>query len=718
MFKYLSFKILLTNYGKMATISIGGKSMGYRLGVDIGGAFTDLVGYNDETGELLWVKGETTPKNPAEGVLNTVRKSTLNMSKVDMVLHGQTLVINSIITRSGAKVGLLTTKGHRDVLILQRANRRDIYNFRYKKPEPFVPRGLTVEVRERIGGDGSIIESLHSEDVRKGLEKLLKEGVESICVSFLNSYANPVHEIEAKKILQEELEKRGLEIPITTSHEITREWYEYERTNTAVLNAFVKPKMKAYLNTLEKEIAGMGFEGTFYSMLSNGGVASFNFLKEYPIYAVESGPIAGVIGGIAIAELIGEKNVIVLDGGSTTTKASLVENLTPKVHSEYHVGRDRFNPGYPVKVPVIEIEEVGNGGTSIAWIDAVGNLRVGPQAMGADPGPACYGKGGDQPTVTDAYVINGLINPNYLLGGEMKIYRDLAVKVVKEKIADHFNMSVEEAAEGIIKIANENAANAIRIISVQKGYDPREFTLIAHGGSGPMFAPFIAQDLEINKIVIPAIPPGVFSAWGMLLTDIRHDALITHVVEVNSENLKLINELFSNADGRLFEIFEKEEGIPKEEVTIFHYADMRYKGQEHTVKVPVKTGELTEGDVPNLIERFHQYHERSYDFRLSESPVQIVNFHSVGMVKVKRPKIYENIVDKYSVEEAIKEDRKVFINGDYATLPVFDRQKIPTSVKIDGSAILEDPTSTVLILDFQEFVKDKYGNIMISTKRR
>lgn len=690
--------------------------MAYRLGVDIGGAFTDLVGYDDETGDFIWVKGETTPKNPAEGVLNTIRKSKLDMSKVSVVLHGQTLVINSIVTRTGAKVGLFITKGHRDILILQRANRRDIYNFRYKKPEPFVPRYLTVEVEERISGDGSIIKPLNTDDVKKALKNLLKEGVESICVSFLNSYVNPVHEIKAKKIIQEELKDKGLDIPITASHEITREWYEYERTNTAVLNAFVKPRMRNYLNLLEKEIKSMGFKGQFYSMLSNGGVASFDFVKEYPIYTVESGPVAGIVGGIAIAELIGEKNVIVLDGGSTTTKASLVENLTPKVHSEYYIGRDRFNSGYPVKVPVIEIEEVGNGGTSIAWIDAVGNLRVGPRAMGADPGPACYGRGGDQPTVTDAYVINGLINPNYLLGGEMKIYRDLAVKIVKENIADHFSVSVQEAAEGIIKIANENAANAIRIISVQKGYDPRDFTLIAHGGSGPMFAPFIAKDLEINKIVIPAIPPGVFSAWGMLLTDIRHDALITHVVEVNSKNLKLINELFSSTDEKLLQVFEKEERIPKEEVIIFHYADMRYKGQEHTVKVPVKTDELTEDDISNFIERFHQYHERAYAFRLPGSPVQIVNFHSVGIVKVKRPTIHENVIDRYNVEEAIKEDRKVFINGDYITLPVFDRQKIPSGVKIEGPAILEDPTSTVLVLDFQGFVKDKYGNIIISRR--
>ena len=612
----------------------------------------------------------------------------------------------------------MITWGHRDILILQRANRRDIYNFRYKKPEPFVPRYLTLEVRERIAGNGTVLEPLHPEDVRKAIEKFLEEGVESICISFLNSYANPVHEIEAKKIIEEELQKRGVDgIPITMSHEITREWGEYERTNTAVLNAFVKPKMRKYLTTLENEITKMGFRGSFFSMLSNGGMASFGFVKDYPIYAVESGPIAGVIGGIAIAELLNERNIIVLDGGSTTTKASLVESLTPKVHSEYYVGRDKFNPGYPVKVPVIEIEEVGNGGTSIAWIDDIGNLRVGPQAMGADPGPACYGKGGDQPTVTDAYVINGLINPNHLLGGEMKIYRDLAVEVVKEKIADYYNITVEEAAEGIIKIANENAANAIRIISVQKGYDPRDFSLIAHGGSGPMFAPFIAQELEINKIIIPTIPPGVFSAWGMLLTDIRHDAISTKVIQLSNEAVGEINESFSEVDEKLLKVFEEEEGIARENVNIFHYADMRYKGQEHTVKIPIKTGEITEEDIPLIINRFHEYHERAYSFRLPDSPVEIVNFHGVGIVKVKRPHIHENVNNKYSIEDALKEYRNVFVNGDYLNLPVFDRQKVPTGIKIDGPAILEDPTSTVLVLDNQEFVRDKYGNIIISRRR-
>jgi N-methylhydantoinase A len=684
--------------------------MTYRLGIDIGGAFTDLVAYDEETGDFVWIKVETTPKDLSEGVLNSIRKSNVDLSKVKMIVHGQTLVINSIITKDGAKVGLLTTWGHRDVLELQRANRRDIYNFKYKKPASFVPRHLCLEIRERISGDGSVITPLNFDDVKNAVEKFLQEKVESICISFLNSYANPKHEIDTSNIIKELLKAKEQEIFLTLSHEITREWGEYERTSTAVLNAFVKPRWINYLSKLEKEIKRMNFNGPFFLMLSNGGLSLMNFVKEYPIYTVESGPIAGVMGGIAIAELLNEKNVIVLDGGSTTTKASLIEGLIPKVHSEYYIGRDRFSPGYPVKVPTIEIAEIGNGGTSIAWIDEIGRLRVGPKAMGADPGPACYGKGGNKPTVTDAYVVNRLINPNYLLGGEMKIYRDLAINVIKE-IADHYNVSIEEAAEGIIKIANENAANVIRIISVQKGYDPRDFSLIAHGGSGPMFAPFIAEELEINKIIVPSIPPGVFSAWGMLLTDVKHDIIVTNVTEINDKSLENINKTYIEVDKKLLTIFE-EEDFKMEDVIIYHYADMRYKGQEHTVKVPIKSGEIRAEDISTIIERFHEYHERTYSFRLPNSPVEIVNFHGVGIVKVKRPPLRE-IISKASIEDAVKETRDVFINGKYRSLIVYDKQNIPTNIKIKGPAVIEDPTSTILVLENQEFIKDKYGNIVI-----
>jgi len=686
--------------------------MSWRIGVDIGGAFTDFYAIDPDTGETLWVKGETTPKDPSRGVIDTIKKSNMDLEKAEALIHGQTLVINSVVTKSGARVGLITTYGYRDCIELQRANRRDMYNFRYRKPEPFVPRYLRLEVDERIMSDGTVLKELKREDLEKAVEKFKKEGVESICISFMNSYANPKHEIEAGKIVRE---LTGDTIPITLGHEITREWGEYERTNTAVLNAFVKPKMQKYLTVLENEITKLGFNGSFFAMLSNGGMAPFDFVKEYPIFSIESGPVAGVIGAIALGEIIEEKNIIALDGGSTTTKASLVENLTPKIHSEYHVGRDKFNPGYPVKVPVVDIEEVGNGGTSIAWIDEVGNLRVGPQAMGADPGPACYGKGGTEPTVTDAYVVNGLINPKYLLGGEMKIYRDLAVKVIKEKIANHFGISVEEAAEGIIKIANENAANAIRIISVQKGYDPRDFTLIAHGGSGPMFAPFIAEDLEIRKIVIPTIHPGVFSAWGMLLSDIRHDVISTNVVRLDTQNAEdIINNTYGQLEKRLLEIY-RNEGIDESKVIISRYADMRYKGQEHTVKVPIPAGNI-EGRIDEIINRFHNYHEREYSFKLLDSPVEIVNFHVTGIVKAKKVAIREKINHSTSVEDAIKERRKVFFNGESTVLPVMDRDKLPTGIEIEGPMIVEDPTTTVLVLGTQKLKVDKYGNIIIVRK--
>ncbi|MGC8618607.1 MAG: hydantoinase/oxoprolinase family protein [Thermoplasmata archaeon] len=685
-----------------------------RIGIDIGGAFTDLVGYDEKGNKIVWIKTETTPDDPSRGVIEAIKKSRIDMSKVVTIVgHGQTAVINSIITRNGAKVGLITTEGYRDVLLLQRANRRDIYNFAYKKPAPFVPRYLTMEVKERIRSDGAVMEHLDRKGLENAVRALKNEKVESICVSFINSYVNPIHELEARDIIRNiQKEEWDENVPITLSHEITREWGEYERTNTAVLNAFVKPKMRAYLTKLENEIKEMGFKGQFFAILSNGGIASFDFAKEYPIYSVESGPIAGVIGGISVAELLGEGNIIVIDGGSTTTKASLVENLVQKVNSEYHIGKGRFYPGYPLRVPVTDIEEVGNGGTSIAWVDDIGNLKVGPTAAGAYPGPVCYGRGGKEPTVTDAYVVNGLINPNYLLGGEMKIYRDAAVKAIKRKIADYYNISVEEAADGIIKIANENAANTIRIISVQRGYDPRDFTLVAHGGSGPMFAPFIAQDLEINKIVIPSIPPGVFSAWGMLLTNLRHDLIATNVMTVSERAVESVNETFRDLDEKIVAIFERNEKVPRAEVSILHYADMRYKGQEHAVKVPIEEEVIGPGDLGNIIERFHSYHEREYSFRLQNSQVEITNFHVVGVSKVEKP-VMKELDGGFFSGKIVKEYRKVFLNGMSKELPVYDRRNIRPNTDFEGPAIIEDPTSTVLVLEGQVFSNDNFGNIII-----
>ncbi|GBC70714.1 Acetophenone carboxylase gamma subunit [Candidatus Calditenuaceae archaeon HR02] len=684
--------------------------MVFRIGIDIGGAFTDLVGYNDDTGELIWVKDETTPHDPSIGVLKTISKSGIDFSKVLSIIHGQTLVINTIIERKGAKVGLITTKGFRDVLELQRSNRRDMYNFRYQKPDPIVPRYLRLEVEERVTASGEILKPLKEEDVKKALEKFLREGVESICISFINSYANPTHELRAGEIVQE-----SMDVPVTLGHEITREWREYERTMTAVLNAYVKPKLIKYLTRLEEAFKEKGFKKSPFVMLSNGGVATFDIAKKFPIYTIESGPVAGVIGGVYIAKLLGDSNVIVLDGGSTTTKASLIEGLIPRVHTEYYVERTKTSAGYPVRVPVVDTFEIGNGGTSIAWIDSIGNLRVGPKAAGAYPGPACYGKGGTEPTVTDAYVVNGLINPEYLLGGAMRIHKKLAHEVIKQKVADHYNISVQEAAEGIIKLANENAAFAIRVVSVQRGYDPRDFTLIVHGGSGPMFAPFIAQELEIKKIIVPVIPPGVFSAWGMLTTDIRHDLVYTEIVRLDKETaINRINDIYSQLESKVLEIFKEELGVG--EAVVQRFADMRYYGQEHTVKVPIPSINIISGDIDIIINRFHEYHERAYAFRL-EGPVEIVNFHVVGEYKIRKFELKEIENSVETSDDALIGERRVYLNGDDLTLSVYNKQNLAPHFKIDGPAIIEDPTSTILVLNTQRVSVDKYGNVVISERR-
>ena len=680
-----------------------------RIGIDIGGAFTDLVGYDDSTKELRWVKVESTPKELSAGVIECVKRSGIPPQDFSQIIHGQTVVINTIIERKGVKIGLITTKGHRDVLELQRGNRRDMYNFRYKKPEPLVHRYLRLEIDERTMADGTLLQELDKEQVAEAAKRLVGEGVEAICVAFLNSYVNPEHERRAGEII-----KDLVDVPVVLSHEVTREWREYERFSTAALNAYVLPILDRYLGTLQDSLARDS--ATCMAMVSEGGMVPFDYARRFPIYTVESGPVAGVIGAMGIASIIGERNIIALDGGSTTTKASLVEDLTPEVTTEYNVERDRFRPGLPIMVPVIRTVEIGNGGTSIAWIDEVGRVRVGPRAAGAEPGPSCYGRGGEEPTLTDAYVVTGLLNPEYLLGGELTIHRDLAVKVIK-RIADRLDISDEEAAEGIIKLANDNAAYAINLVSIQRGYDPRDFALIAYGGSGPMFAPFIAEELEIEKIVVPSIPPGVFSAWGMLNTDIRHSTIYTHITRIDSPDaVETLNRIYRELEDEIREVF-RSEGV-EGSAFIERYADMRYYGQEHTVRVPVSGGVLIKDDLKTIVESFHQAHEREYEFKLVGDPVEIVNFQVVGIRRVKKLELNELPDQSSTLEDALLAERSVYLNGGYEKIPVYDRIKLAKGATISGPAILEDPTATILILHEQVAFVDRFGNTSIRRVKR
>lgn len=691
--------------------------MGWRVGVDIGGAFTDLLALNDETGELKWAKVESTPKDYSEAVRETLSRSKLDLSETRHLVHGQTVVINTIITRSGSKVGLVTTDGF-DILEIGRANRRDLFNLKYRKPEPFVPRYLTAWVKERIGADGKIITPLDENEVKRAVKELSGKGCSAIAVSFINSYANPLHEQKAGEVAVDTLQEAGLRPFVTLGHELSREWREYERTSTAVLNAYVQPELDAYVTVLENTLSKMNFKGTFFVMLAAAGMATSSFAKKYPIFTVEGGPVAGIVGATALAEILGYSDLIVLDGGSTTTKAGLVKGLLPRITTEYHVDRDRFRPGYPVKVPVVEVVEVGNGGTSIAWVDDVGALKVGPRAAGADPGPVCYGKGGSEPTLTDAYVVAGYLNPQYLLGGELKIHRDMAENALT-KLASKFSVSLEEMADAIIRVSNDQAAHVIRLVSVQKGFDPRDFTLIAHGGSGPMFAPFIATELQIPRIVVPSIPAGVFNAWGMLVADIRHDIVHTHVMKISDREAAapLIDQPFRSLEERLLDTF-KSEGIDVSSVSAIRYGDMRYYGQEHTIKVPLMSGRISPKEMGEIERRFIDAHRREYGFVLENNPVEIVNFHVAGISKVKRPSL-QKLSDKgRSMTKALKEEREIYLGRVKKTkkLPIYQKDALPLSKPFKGPAIIEEVTSTIVVTEDFKAIMDKFGNVIL-TKR-
>ncbi|GBC69012.1 Acetophenone carboxylase gamma subunit [archaeon HR01] len=698
-----------TNFLSLANIY---QTMSKRVAIDIGGGFTDLFAIDEETGEIAWSKDETTPANYSEGVMRVFSKSGVDPSTVSSLLHGQTLVINTIITRRGSKVGLITTKGFRDVILITRSNRRDIYNLRYRKPASFVPRHLIREVDERVGYDGTVLKPLNEGDVEAATKSLVSLGVQSIAVCYINSYANQSNEARSKELIVRVLENMGVRPYVSVSSEITGEWREYERTSTTVLNAYVHPQMDNYLRNLEEILRRKGVRGELFMMLSSGGVSTFRYAADYPILSIESGPAAGVVGAITIGELLGIKNIIALDGGSTTTKASLVEELMPRVLTDYYVERDQFNAGYPVKVPVIDIVEVGNGGGSIAWIDETGSMRVGPASAGADPGPACYGRGGQKPTLTDAYLITGIINPNYFLGGALRLDIHLAKKAMGE-LAERLDMTVDETAFGVVRLGNDNASQVIRRISIERGYDPRDFTIVAFGGSGPMFASFIAEELEVGNVIIPSIPPGVFSAWGLLMTDLRHDFVKTSVTRLDHpQAIERVANTYSELEVRARGI--QHNGGKKGDIVLARYADMRYYGQEHVLKVGVPNGEVDRQLIEELERRFHENHYKYYSFKL-DSPIEIVNYHVVALLKVRKPILKLLPREDTSVSKAFKGEREAYLDAKrgWVRVEVYERGRLPPGATLKGPMIVEDPTSTAIVLPGQKISVDQYGNLHV-----
>ncbi|MEK3977543.1 hydantoinase/oxoprolinase family protein [Psychrobacillus sp. FSL K6-2836] len=674
-----------------------------RVATDIGGTFTDLV-YMDENGNIKVDKTSTTPPNFEKGVMDVIKKNDINKHQMKQFIHGSTVVINAITERKGVKTALITTKGFKDVLEIARGNRPDLFNIRYEKPTPFVERYLRKEVEERLNYKGKIIQPLKEEEIIQIINELKVEGVEAIGVVYLHSYINPIHELETKKIIQ----NHWPEVFVTVSHEVTMEWREYERASTTVLNAYVQPIASTYIDKLQNEIKKIS-DGKNYIMQSNGGTTTFEQAKKLPINMLESGPVAGVYASAILGAQIGESNIIAFDIGGTTAKCSLIEDGVMKVSTDYYIEKNSRTAGYPVKVPVVDIVEIGNGGGSIAWIDEGGSLKVGPQSAGALPGPVAYNKGGMDPTTTDANLIIGRLSPKNF---DYKVDMRKVAMVLEERIAKAFNLSVEEAALGIIRIANANMLTALKLISIRKGHDPRNFTLVAFGGGGSMHAASLAKELGVKKVVIPFASP-VFSAWGMLMTDLRHDFIQTYVKRLSELDLVEVNEKWQDIESKAIAQFKKEEF--EETVVFTRYVDIRYLGQEHTVKVPASNGNWTEETIIELINNFHELHEKNFTFRLDGSPTEIVSFHLVALGNINKPSLKETENSGLS-ESAIIERRPVYFEKDgWVETTIYKRDMLPTEVKIVGPAIIEEKAAVTIIEKGQKVYADIYGNLIIVT---
>lgn len=677
-----------------------------RVATDIGGTFTDLVYVNDE-GEIGVAKSHTTPPNFEKGVIDVIEKSEIDQTAIKTFIHGTTVIINALTERKGVKTGLITTKGFRDVLEIARGNRPDLFNVRYEKPVPFVERYLRQEVEERLNYKGEVLSPLNKEQLSAVINYFKEQKVEAIAVAYLHSYVNPVHEMETVELIK----KLWPEAAVTASYEVTKEWREYERTSTTVLNSYVKPIAATYVNRLHNKLVENKTDSQNYIMQSNGGTTTFNSAKQTPINMVESGPVAGIYGAAVLGEILNEKNIIAFDIGGTTAKCSLINQGEVKVSTDYFIEKNERSAGYPIKVPVVDIVEIGNGGGSIAWIDGAGSLKVGPQSAGALPGPVAYGQGGTEPTTTDANLITGRLSPENF---DYEVDLDKVKAAIKEKVADHFEMTVEEAALGIIRIANSNMLNALKLISVRKGHNPREFSLVAFGGGGSMHAPALAKELGVKKVIVP-VASSVFSAWGMLMTDLRHDYIQTYIRRINELNPIELNKEWNSIEVQALKQYQ-EEGVSEEKVLFTRFADIRYLGQEHTVKVPVPNGEWSDETLKEVVKRFGDLHEQHYTFKLEGTPAEIVNLHLTAFGKVLKPKMKKINSINSNIQEAYKETRPVYFEEEgWVETKVYSRSLFGKGMEVSGPAIVEEQSASTVIYPGQSLTVDEYGNLIIET---
>ena len=693
----------------------------YRIGVDIGGTFTDATLINENTGEIKVAKTPSTPQDPSLGFMAVVH-DILESNKVDpanitFLVHATTVATNAIIEGKMARTGFITTDGFSDMLEIGRQTRPSLYDLQFEKLPPLVPRYLCCGVTERLDSSGKILLPLDVDEARRIAQKLRSEKVESIAICLLHAYLNPTHEQQIAQVIKETFP----DVHLSLSSEVAPEFREYSRASTTVINAGIRPVVARYLGRIETQLRRENLTAELLLMQSGGGVYTFAEAINKPVFMVESGPAAGVVSAAYLGETLNKKDVISFDMGGTTAKVGLIQNGAPKVTKDYEVGTQagsgfgsQRGAGYPIRTPVIDLVEIGAGGGSIAWIDSGGILRVGPRSAGAFPGPVCYKKGGYEPTITDANIVLGRIQEDFFLGGRMKLDKKAAYDAIQDRCARHLGLDVVETAYGIIEIANAAMVHAIRLVSVQRGYDPRDSALVAFGGAGPIHANRLAEETGMPVVIVP-MSPGTISALGLLVSDLKHEMSATWIERIDRIDFPSLEKAFQRLLHEGTQALDRE-GVAEIERDFQRQVDIRYVGQSHELTVFFPDHVLTPENIGKILEEFYLEHDRAYGFSTKGEPVEIVNLRVTAVGRVAKPSLRNLVGAKRKLESVQLSERSVYFfesNG-YVTCPFYDRYKlVPGDCLIGPAIVIELDATTVIHPGYQSVVDDK-GNLILS----
>ena len=679
-----------------------------RIAVDIGGTFTDMAAFDEATGRLMFGKALSTHGKLVDGIQATLDSADIDVRNGQLFLHGSTIAINTLLERNGANTALLITEGFRDIYEIGRVNRPDAYNLFFNKHQPLVKRSLRFEVAERLRADGSLHKALDEGAVRELAKELKGQGIEAVAVLLLHSYRNPAHEQRVKQILQEELPHAF----VSASHELSQEYREFERVSTVVANAYVGPRVSQYLGQLETHLSDKGFEGDFYVVQSTGGLFPIEHARVGCVRMLESGPAAGVIGAQAICAQLGMGDAIAFDMGGTTAKAGVISEGRPLTTGSALIGG--YERALPIQIPMMDIHEGGTGGGSIARVETGNALRVGPQSAGSIPGPVAYGRGGKEPTVTDANLVLGRLDADNFLGGELRLDMAACQRQMAERVATPLGLEPTEAADGILRIAVTQMSHAVKAVTTERGLDAGSFTMVVYGGAGPLHASAIAREIGIRKVLIP-YAPGYFSAYGMLFSDLRYDYVRSVFRKLNDVSFDEIEAAYQSMEDEGRAALEQS-GVRADGVVIERAADMRYVGQEHAVTVDLPLAYFEGRDRSAIKQQFDELHKVRYGTSAPKEPADLVSLRVTVLGTMKKPPKHR--VDEGASQPEPDARRTVkpvyFRAGGWADTPVYKRDLLRAGNLISGPALIEEHASTTVVQPGDELRVDELGNLQIA----